>query len=81
MRKSGLPKRCTVQQFLQNLPYSILIPVAVLMALAPFHPKPHLVEKIQMLTAGELKRPIDIFDLLFHAAPLVLLAAKAAVAR
>lgn len=63
-------------QLLEEIPYSVLVPVAVLMALAPFHPKPHLVEKVQMLLAGDLKRPLDIFDLFLHAAPLVLLAAK-----
>ena len=63
-------------QFLQQIPYSVLVPVAVLLALAPFHPKPHLVEKVQMLLAGDLKRPLDIFDLFLHAAPLVLLVAK-----
>jgi hypothetical protein len=31
-----------------------------------------------MLAAGELSRPIDIFDLLMHAAPWVLLIAKLA---
>ena len=61
---------------LDSVPYSFLIPVAVLMALAPFFPKPHLVEKIQMLFQGDLRRPIDIFDLFFHAAPAVLVALK-----
>ena len=70
-----------MQQILQSIPYSVLIPVAVLLALAPFHPKPHLVEKLQMLAAGNLTRPLDIFDLLFHSAPLVLLGLKAAFGR
>ena len=61
---------------LDSIPYSVLVPVAVLLALAPFHPKPHLVEKIQMLFAGDLRRPLDVFDLVLHAAPLALLAAK-----
>ena len=68
-------------QMLEQIPYSVLVPVAVLLALAPFHPKPHLVEKVQMLLSGDLKRPLDIFDLLLHAAPLVLLAAKLLVRR
>lgn len=61
---------------LDSVPYSLLIPLAVVLALAPFVPKPHLVEKLQMLVAGDLKRPLDIFDLVLHAAPLGLLAAK-----
>ncbi len=70
-----------MSSFLHQIPYSVLVPVAVLMALAPFHPKPHLMEKVQMLLAGELTRPLDIFDLFLHAAPLVLLAAKLLVRR
>jgi len=46
------------------------------MALAPFVPEPHLWEKLKMLAAGTLVRPIDIFDLFLHGAPLVLLALK-----
>jgi hypothetical protein len=68
-------------QFMNSIPYGVLVPVAILMALAPVFPKPHLVEKVQMLLAGDLKRPIDIFDLLLHAIPLVLLALKMALSR
>jgi len=61
---------------LENVPYSVLIGAAVLLGLAPFIPEPHLVEKIKMLLGGELKRPLDIFDLLLHSAPLFLIALK-----
>lgn len=61
---------------LKSVPYSILIPTALLLGLAPFYPKPHLVEKMSMLLRGQLHRPIDIFDLAFHGAPVVLLLAK-----
>ncbi|MBE0594741.1 MAG: hypothetical protein IH616_20335, partial [Gemmatimonadales bacterium] len=54
----------------QYLPYRWLVPVAILLALAPFRPEPHLVEKLRMILAGTLKRPIDIFDLALHATPL-----------
>lgn len=47
--------------------------VTVLLVPAPFMPEPHLWEKLKMLAAGTLVRPIDIFDLLWHGAPLVLL--------
>lgn len=53
--------------------YKILIPLAVLLGLAPFYPEPHLVEKLRMLSAGRLTRPLDIFDLLWHGWPLILL--------
>jgi hypothetical protein len=54
-------------------PYAILIPVAVLLGLAPFRPEPHLVEKTGMLLDGTLRRPIDIFDLVLHGSPVALL--------
>lgn len=51
----------------------ILIP-AILLGLAPFQPEPHLWEKLKMLAAGTLSKPIDIFDLIMHGSGLVLLA-------
>jgi hypothetical protein len=63
-------------KWLDRIPYSLLLPLAVLMALAPFSPEPHLWQKLTMLAAGTLVRPIDIFDLLLHGAPLLLLALK-----
>jgi hypothetical protein len=60
--------------WLDNLPWEVLILGSLLLGLAPFFPEPHLVEKIRMLWQGTLSRPIDIFDLLMHAAfPLLLL--------
>lgn len=58
------------------IPLDILILVALGLGLAPFFPEPHLVEKIRMLVQGQLSRPVDIFDLLMHAAPIALLVAK-----
>ena len=55
------------------LSYKFLIPLSLLLGMAPFVPQPHLVEKIGMLLAGELQRPLDIFDLLWHSWPLALL--------
>ena len=57
----------------QALPYRWLVPIAILLALAPFRPEPHLVEKLRMLFQGTLRRPIDIFDLVLHVTPLLLL--------
>jgi hypothetical protein len=39
-------------------------------------PEPHLWQKLKMLFVGELARPIDIFDLVWHAAPVALLGLK-----
>ncbi len=62
-------------KFLDTIPYPALTIVALVMGLAPFNP-PHLVEKFQMFLAGQLQRSVDIFDLLFHLAPLILLLIK-----
>jgi hypothetical protein len=56
------------------LDYKFLIPLVLLLGFAPFFPQPHIIEKLRMLMAGTLKRPIDIFDLFWHAWPFVLLA-------
>ena len=61
---------------LDKIPYSILIIAAIFLLLAPFHPMPHVVEKLSMLKSGTLKKPIDIFDLFFHLAPSIVLALK-----
>jgi hypothetical protein len=53
-----------------------LILLALLLGLAPFYPEPHLTEKLRMLSQGTLTRPLDILDLLMHAAPIVLLTLK-----
>ena len=64
--------------WLDRAPLFLLIALAVWMAGAPFTPEPHLVEKLRLLFQGTLTRPLDIFDLLMHAAPSVLLAVKLA---
>lgn len=62
--------------WLDKIPLHMLIIASLLLGLAPFFPEPHLWEKLKMLTAGELVRPLDIFDLLMHGAPLVLLSIR-----
>ena len=63
-------------KFLHRIPYLPLILAAVAFGLAPFRPEPHLVEKVRLLLVGNLVRPLDIFDLLLHSAPLFLLLLK-----
>ena len=63
-------------KWLDQIPLEILIVAALFMLLAPFRPMPHVLEKLIMLKAGALKRPIDIFDLIFHLLPTVLLVIK-----
>ncbi len=59
--------------WIDKLPVKALFIIAVLFALMPFQPEPHLFEKLRMLSEGVLTRPIDIFDLFMHGFPLVLL--------
>jgi hypothetical protein len=61
---------------IDEIPFPMLILVCATLGLAPFVPEPHLVEKIRMLSQGELHRPIDIFDLLLHGTPWLLLLVK-----
>jgi hypothetical protein len=63
-------------KWLDKLSLPLLITVALLLGLAPFTPEPHLWQKLKMLFAGTLVKPIDIFDLILHGTPLVLLALK-----
>ncbi len=62
--------------WLDKIPYSLLIVVAIFMLLAPIKPMPHIVEKLMMLKGGTLTKPLDIFDLFYHLIPSILLAIK-----
>ena len=62
---------------LNRTPWLILVVLCLTLGLAPFTP-PHIWEKLKMLAAGTLVKPIDIFDLALHGIPWLLLAAKLA---
>ena len=62
-----------MRDFLARIPIQYALLFALTLGLAPFLPEPHIWEKLKMLAAGDLKRPIDIFDLLLHGLPFVLL--------
>ncbi len=66
-------------ELIDQMPLSYAILSAATLGLAPFFPEPHIWEKLKMLRAGTLKRPMDIFDLVLHSAPFVLLAVKLAL--
>jgi len=65
-----------MMRWLDKIPLSVILPLAVLLALAPFSPEPHLWQKLKMLYSGALVKPMDVFDLFLHGAPLVILALK-----
>jgi hypothetical protein len=65
-------------QFIDNLPWSMIILACLTLGLAPFAP-PHIWEKLVMLRKGVLVRPIDWFDLILHGIPWALLVLKSIV--
>lgn len=62
--------------FLDQIPLSILVVACLTLGLAPFVPEPHIWEKLKMLVAGDLVKPVDMLDLALHAAPFVVLGLK-----
>lgn len=62
--------------WLDSISLPLIIFGCLTLGLAPFVPEPHIWEKLKMLSAGTLRKPIDIFDFLLHAIPFVLLFAK-----
>jgi hypothetical protein len=68
----------SVLQAFDRLPLAVFLVAALTLGLAPFAPEPHVWEKLKMLVAGELSRPVDIFDLFLHGTPWLLLVVKLA---
>ena len=65
-----------MRSFFNRLPLALLVVFCLTLGLAPFTPEPHLWEKLKMLASGELTEPLDIFDLLLHGTPWLLLIIK-----
>ncbi|MCP4076031.1 MAG: RND transporter [Gammaproteobacteria bacterium] len=63
-------------KLINALPLPHFIVLSLFLGLAPFFPEPHLVEKVRMLMNGELVKPLDMFDLLLHTTPWILLLLK-----
>ena len=70
------PRFSSVLLLLDRIPLSLLVIAVVMLGVAPLGARPHLVEKVEMLAQGTLRRPIDIFDLFLHGFPIVVLAAR-----
>lgn len=58
-------------KLLDQISLPTLLIVALTLGLLPFIPEPHVWEKLKMLAAGELAKPLDIFDLFLHGTPWV----------
>lgn len=63
-------------RWIDRISLPVLALVAGWLAIAPVFPEPHLIEKLRMLAQGALREPLDIFDLLLHAVPLLLLVVR-----
>lgn len=67
-----------MRKLLSHIPFGVALLLALTLGLAPFVPEPHLWEKLKMLADGTLSKPIDIFDLVMHATPWVIVLLKVA---
>ncbi len=65
-----------ILNWINGLSWPVIIIICLTLGLAPFFPEPHIWEKLKMLASGTLTRPIDIFDLLMHGAPFLLVIIK-----
>ena len=68
-----------ILNYIDKIPLLLVILLCLTLGLAPFMPEPHIVEKLRMLKQGTLTKPIDIFDMLLHAAPFLLALIKLAL--
>jgi len=59
-----------------SISWPIIVGVCLTLGLAPFTPEPHIWEKLQLLFSGGLNQGIDVFDLMLHGLPWVILFAK-----
>jgi len=68
-----------MRELLAKIPYRLAVFASLTLGLAPFvMPEPHVWQKLKMLADGTLSKPIDIFDLLMHGLPWVILILKTA---
>ncbi|MEJ6682663.1 MAG: RND transporter [SAR86 cluster bacterium] len=65
-----------MRNLLDRISLPLLIVLCLSLGLAPFSPEPHLLEKLRMLATGDLTKLIDIFDLVLHGTPWLLLGIK-----
>ena len=69
------------QSRINAIPILYFVLACLTLGLAPFTPEPHVWEKLRMLAGGTLTRPLDIFDLVLHGLPWVLLVLRLIPAR
>ena len=62
--------------WIDRTPVWLFVVFVATLGLSPWVPEPHVAEKLRWLFQGELTRPLDVFDLVLHAVPWLLLALK-----
>lgn len=65
-----------MQNYIRQLPWIIVAILCLTVGLTPYSPQPHLIEKLILLTDGQLNAPVDIFDFVMHLSPFILLILK-----
>ena len=65
-----------MKKILDLFSFPVLIIISLFLGAAPIGSEPHLLQKLNMLMAGTLVKPLDIFDLLLHSTPIVFLILK-----
>lgn len=63
-------------EWLDSMPTPVVVFLGLMLGFAPYYPEPHIWEKLKMLAAGTLSRPLDIFDLFWHSLGFVLIGLK-----
>ncbi len=61
--------------WVSNQSWTLIIVLCLTLGLSPFNP-PHLWQKLKMFHKGELKKPLDWFDLFLHGSPWIVLVLK-----
>jgi hypothetical protein len=65
------------RSWLDRIPWGIAVLAALTFGLSPFVPEPHVWMKLRLLAQGARVTAADAIDLMLHAAPWAVLAAKA----
>jgi hypothetical protein len=65
-----------MRRFLDQLTWPSLILLAIVLAILPLQPEPHLVQKARWIVEGRPFAVIDIFDVVLHLSGVVLIVLK-----
>lgn len=66
----------SVFKWIDSIPTGILVFFSIWMLIAPIHPEPHLVQKFSWIMESKSFKAIDVFDVIWHLLPSILLLIK-----